>query len=169
MPSFSVDGNPELAYGILTSLNAYDNQIYAYGQGPSSTTVSAPQAGIVTNSPVTITGSVMDVSAGAKQEAVAADYPNGLPCVSDASQSQFMATVYEQQPDAHNETGVPVTISVIDSNNNYRVIGTTTTDGTGKYGFTRTPDIAGNYTVIATFAGYRRILGQYSSNIRLCI
>jgi outer membrane protein assembly factor BamB len=153
LPSFSVDGNPELAYGILTSLNAYDNQIYAYGQGPSATTVSAPQAGIVTNSPVTITGSVMDVSAGAKQEAVAADYPNGLPCVSDASQSQFMATVYEQQPDAHNETGVPVTISVIDSNNNYRVIGTTTTDGTGKYGFTWTPDIAGNYTVIATFAG----------------
>ncbi len=152
-PSFAVDGNPELAYGIMTALNAYDNQVYAYGQGPSQTTVSAPQVGITTNSPVTITGTVTDISAGSKQAAVAANYPNGLPCVSDASQSQFMATVYQQQPDAHNETGVPVTISVIDSNNNYRIIGNTITDGTGTYGFNWTPDIAGNYTVIATFAG----------------
>ena len=30
---------------------------------------------------------------------------------------------------------------------------TTTSDGTGAYGFTWTPDIAGSYTLIATFAG----------------
>ena len=41
--SFDVDANPELAYGIMTTLNAYDNQVYAYGQGPSKTTVTAPE------------------------------------------------------------------------------------------------------------------------------
>jgi hypothetical protein len=151
--NFPVDGNPELAYGILTDLNAYDNQVYAYGQGPTAITVNAPQVGVTTATPVTITGMVTDVSAGAKQEAVAANYPNGLPVVSDASMSSFMETVYMQQPDPHNETGVPITLSVVDANGNYRTIGSTTTDGTGSYGVTWTPDIAGSYTLIATFAG----------------
>ncbi len=151
--SFNVNSNPELAYGIMTNLNAYDNQIYAYGQGPSATTVSAPQVGVSTATPITITGTVTDVSAGARQEAVAANYPNGLPVVSDASMSAFMETVYMQQPDPHNEVGVSVTLSVVDSNGNYRSIGSTTTDASGAYGFTWTPDIAGDYTLIATFAG----------------
>ena len=65
-----------------------------------------------TSTPITITGSVTDISAGAPQEAVAANFPNGLPCVSDASMPQFMEAVYEQQPMPTNITGVPVTISV---------------------------------------------------------
>ncbi len=151
--SFNVNSNPELAYGIMTNLNAYDNQIYAFGQGPSATTISAPQVGVTTATPITITGTVTDVSAGAKQGAVAANFPNGLPAVSDASQTSFMEAVYMQQPIPHNLTGVPITLSVIDSNGNYRTIGTTTSDGTGAYGFTWTPDISGSYTVIATFVG----------------
>jgi hypothetical protein len=95
----------------------------------------------------------MDVSAGSKQEAVAGDFPNGLPCVSDASMSQFMEAVYEQQPMPTNITGVPVTLSVLDSNGNSRVIGTTTTNSHGFYSLTWTPDIQGNFTVTATFAG----------------
>jgi hypothetical protein len=150
---FNVNGLPYTAYGVMTTINAYDNLIYAFGQGPSATTVSAPSIGVTTKTPITITGTVMDVSAGAKQQAVAANFPNGLPCVSDASQSQFMEAVYEQQPMPNNITGVPVTLSVIDSNGNSRVIGTTTTNSAGSYGFTWTPDITGNYTVIATFAG----------------
>ena len=153
IPSFDVDSNPALAYGIMTTLNAYDNQVYAYGQGPSATTVTAPSVGVTTATPVTITGTVMDVSAGSKQEAVAADFPNGLPAVSDASMSSFMASVYMQQPISHDITGVPVTLSVVDSNGNYRTIGNTTTDATGSYGFNWTPDIPGTYTVVATFSG----------------
>ncbi|MCL4429221.1 MAG: PQQ-binding-like beta-propeller repeat protein [Chloroflexi bacterium] len=151
--SFDVNSNPELAYGIMTTLNAYDNQIYAYGQGPSAITVNAPEIGVTTATPITITGTVTDVSAGAKQEAVAANYPNGLPAVSDDSMTSFMESVYMQQPIPHNVTGVPVTLSVVDANGNYRTIGTTTSDGTGAYGYTWTPDISGSYTVIATFAG----------------
>ena len=158
--SFDVDANPELAYGIMTTLNAYDNQVYAYGRGPSTTTVSAPQIGITTATPITITGTVMDVSAGATQEAVAANYHNGLPAVSDDSMSSFMESVYMQQPIPHNATGVQVILSVVDANGNYRTIGSTTSDGTGSYAYTWTPDIVGDYTVIATFAGTN---GYYGS------
>ena len=82
-----------------------------------------------------------------------------------------METVYEQQPMPNNITGVPVTLSVIDSNGNSRQIGTTTTNAMGTYGFTWTPNIAGNYTVIATFAGSGSYYGSsaetyfYASNV----
>ena len=52
-----------------------------------------------------------------------------------------------------NITGVPVTISVIDANNNYRTIGTVISDSAGFFSYQWTPDISGKYTVIATFAG----------------
>jgi hypothetical protein len=144
----------------MTNLNAYDNQIYAYGQGPSSTTVSAPQIGVTTATPITITGTVLDVSAGTKQNAVAGLFPNGVPAVSDASMSPLMEAAYMQQPIPHDTIGVPVTLSVLDSNGNYRDIGSTTTDGTGAYGYTWTPDISGAYTIIATFSGTN---GYYGS------
>jgi hypothetical protein len=136
----------------MTTLNAYDNQIYAYGMGPTKTTVNAPNIGVTTDTPITITGTVTDISAGASQEAVAANFPNGLPCVSDASMSQFMEAVYMQQSMPTNMTGVPVQIAVLDSNGNHYIIGTTTTNSMGAYGLTWTPTISGNYTVYATFA-----------------
>ncbi len=142
-----------VAYGVLTTFNSYDGQIYAYARGPSQTTVSAPQLGVTTATPVTITGSVTDVSAGSQQEAVAANFPNGLPCVSDDSMTHFMESVYEQQEMPHNITGVPVTISVTDSNGNYRDIGTAMSNAYGTYSLTWTPDIPGDYTVTATFEG----------------
>jgi outer membrane protein assembly factor BamB len=155
-----VDGPTAIADGIMTTLNAYDNQLYAFGMGPSKTTVNAPSVGVTTSTPVTITGTVTDISAGSKQEAVAANFPNGLPCVSDASMSHFMEAVYMQQPMPSNTTGVPVTLSVIDSNGNYRQIGTTTSDSSGMFSFTWTPDIQGSYTVWASFAGSNSFYGS---------
>ncbi|MCW4047490.1 MAG: PQQ-binding-like beta-propeller repeat protein, partial [Candidatus Bathyarchaeota archaeon] len=153
-----------IAYGILLSRNCYDNMIYAFGKGPSAVTVTAPDVGVTTATPVTIRGTVMDVSPGTKylaqpdvtmtkQNEVALRFPNGVPCVSDESQSAWMEYVYQQQPLPTNTTGVLITIDVIDSNNNYRTIGTTTSDTTGSFSFTWTPDIPGDFTVIATFAG----------------
>ena len=60
-----------------------------------------------------------------------------------------------------NTTGVDVTISVVDSNNNLRDIGTATSDASGFYSFQWTPDITGKYTVIATFPGSE---GYYRSS-----
>ncbi len=42
---------------------------------------------------------------------------------------------------------------MIDSNGNFRNIGKVTSDITGSYGYTWQPDIAGQYQLIATFAG----------------
>ena len=151
--AFDVDGMPATAYGIMTVLNAYDNQIYAYGKGPSAMTVTAPSVGVTTATPITISGRVTDISAGTKQEAVAANFPYGLPCVSDDSISSWMEYVYMQQPCPANVTGVPVSIDVLDSNGNYRNIGAATSNADGMFTFTWTPDIPGDFTVYATFAG----------------
>ena len=48
------------------------------------------------------------------------DFPQGVPCVADSSMSDWMEYVYMQQPMPANVTGVPVVLSVLDSNNNYR-------------------------------------------------
>ncbi|MGA3061194.1 MAG: hypothetical protein ABSD92_12625 [Candidatus Bathyarchaeia archaeon] len=160
--AFDVDGLAVVAYGVMPILNAYDNQIYGYGMGPSATTVTAPNIGVTTSTPVTISGTVMDVSAGAKQEAVAANFPNGLPAVSDASMSQWMEHVYMQQPNPNNATGVQVTLTATDPNGNTVKLGTATSDTSGFYSLTYTPPIPGHYTVIATFAGTNSYYGSYA-------
>jgi hypothetical protein len=151
-----------IAYGIVLSRNAYDNQIYAFGKGPSQTTVTAPSVGVTTDTPITISGTVMDISPGSKQSAVALNFPNGLPCVSDDSQSHWMEYVYQQQPIPANATGVSVSIDVIDSNGNFRNIGTATSDASGTFALTWTPDIPGDFTVIATFAGSNSYYSSYA-------
>jgi hypothetical protein len=158
--AFDVTSAPAISDGVMTTLNAYDNQIYAWGKGPSAMTVTAPDVGVTTATPVTITGTVTDISAGTQQEAQAANFPSGLPCVSDASMTQWMEYVYMQQAFPTNVTGVPVTLSVLDSNGNYRQIGSTTSDASGTFAFTWTPDIPGSYTVIATFAGTQSYYGS---------
>jgi hypothetical protein len=142
-----------MADGFNTWFNGYDNQIYVVGRGPSATTVTAPDAGLSYGTPVVIRGTVTDTSTGTTQDQQAADFPNGVPCASDASMTEWMSYVYQQKPLPTNFTGVQVTIDVLDSNNNYRNIGTATTDATGMYSLIWTPDISGNYTVIATFHG----------------
>jgi hypothetical protein len=147
------DTGGAISYGIYTSFNSYDNQVYAYGQGPSKTTVTAPDTAVTIGVPVVIRGTITDVSSGSEQSAVAKNFPNGLPAVSDASMSHWMEYVYMQQVYPTGTTGVPVTINVIDSNNNFRTIGTTTSDASGFFSFNWKPDIPGNYTIIANFAG----------------
>ncbi len=133
--------------------NVYNMQITAVGQGPSATTVTAPNNAATVGVPLTIRGTVMDISAGTQQEQPKANFPNGVPAVSDASQGLWMPYVYMQKPMPTNATGVPVTISVLDSNGNFRQIGTATSDLSGMFTLSWAPDIPGNYTVYASFAG----------------
>ncbi len=74
-----------------------------------------------------------------------------------------MEYLYQQQPIPANTTGVPVTISVVDANGNFRQIGTATSDAYGNYAFTWTPDISGNFNVIASFAGSNSYYGSSAS------
>jgi hypothetical protein len=151
-----------MADGYATFFNGYDNQVYSVGKGPTTLTVSAPNTGVASGSSVVIRGTVMDVSAGTKQDQQAANFAAGVPVSSDASMREWMGYVYQQQTMPTNFTGVQVTLDVIDSNNNFRNIGTTTTDETGMYSLTWTPDISGSYTVLATFHGTNGYYPSYS-------
>jgi hypothetical protein len=73
--------------------------------------------------------------------------------MSDASQSAWMEYVYMQKPMPTDVTEVQVTLNVLDANGNFRQIGTTTSNTDGTYSYQWTPDIPGNYTVYASFAG----------------
>jgi hypothetical protein len=64
-----------------------------------------------------------------------------------------MEYVYMQKPRPTNATGVPVTLSVVDANGNYRTIGKTASTADGFFSFNWKPDIEGQYMVYASFAG----------------
>lgn len=145
--------SPAIADGYIVALNLYDDLIYCYGKGPSDLTVTAPDSGVELGKSIVIRGTVTDIAAGTKQNGQAARFPNGVPAVSDDSMTAWMEYVYMHQSRPTNVTGVPVTIDVIDSNNNYRNIGTTTTDERGSFSLQWTPNIEGKYTVIARFEG----------------
>jgi hypothetical protein len=102
---------------------------------------------------VVIRGSVTDISAGTEQDVIARRFPNGVPAVSDASMEGWMEYVYMQKPRPTDAVGVDVTLSVIDTNNNFREIGTVTSDADGFFYYNWTPDIPGDYKVVASFAG----------------
>jgi outer membrane protein assembly factor BamB len=142
-----------IADGYFVYLNIYDMQIYSIGKGPSATTASIQNDVITQGNSVLIKGTVLDVSAGTKQAEQAARFPYGVTAVSDASMSAWMEYVYMQKPRPTDTVGVNVTLSVLDANNNFREIGTTTSDANGFYSFQWTPDIPGKYTVYASFAG----------------
>jgi hypothetical protein len=145
--------NYALADGFAAWFNSYDNQIYSVGRGPSAMTVSAsPKVTMLCNS-VLVEGTVIDTAAGTKQNEQSARFPNGVPAVADESMSDWMRYVYMQGPRPIDAMGVPVAISVVDANGNYREIGSTTSDADGFFSFSWVPDIEGKYTVYASFGG----------------
>ncbi len=150
--SFCESNSPVVAAadGVVTLPNAYDNLLYAYGKGQSATTVEAPSASITQGSSLVIRGTVTDQSPGKTCLGIPAA---GTPAISDASMTDWMNYLYGQQPMPNNATGVSVSLDIIDANNNFRNIGTATSDITGAYSFQYTPDIPGKFTVIASFPG----------------
>ncbi len=141
-----------VADGSLTVYNPYSGQIFNYAKGPSDLTVSISDDVIQSGSSVMIKGTITDVSAGTRQNEQAARFPNGVPAVSDESQGAWMEYVYMQKPAPTNVTGVPITLSVVDANGNYRQIGTATSID-GFFSLNWKPDIDGQYTVYASFGG----------------
>ena len=109
-----------------------------------------------------IRGAVTDISSGTTQPQQAGQFPNGVPVAAASIMKDWMAYVYQQQLLPSNFVGVPVTVDVLDSNGNYRNIGTATTDATGMYTLTWTPDISGKFTVVATFHGTNGYYPSYS-------
>ena len=152
-----------LADGTLVYYNYYDNQLYAIAKGPSQTTVTAGPKVTELGQKVLVEGTVIDISAGTKQTEQAARFPSGVPAVSDASQAAWMEYVYMDQPRPTDATGVPVTVSVVDPNGNYYVVGTATSDSNGAFKVVFTPEVPGVYTVMANFAGSASYYGSQAT------
>ncbi len=137
-----------IADGYLTFDSVYTGYLYVAGKGLSATTVTANPA-IVSQGATMIQGTVLDQSLAQPD----------TPCVSKDSMTAQMEYLHFQHPiDGldHNLTitGVPVTLTALDSNGNYENIGTVTTDGYyGTFSKSWTPPIEGDYKIIASFAG----------------
>jgi hypothetical protein len=151
--SFDVISGPALHDGYMIWFNGYDNQIYCYNKGPSAIDVTASPKVSVQGSGVLIEGMVTDESPGTKTSLLTARFPNGVPAISDEDQSAWMEHLYQQQLRPADATGVTVTLDTIDPNGNFVHIGETTTDSSGLFKLLWTPDVPGEYTVIATFPG----------------
>ncbi len=154
-------GRAIIGDSIIATQDTYNQQVYGIGKGPSQTTVTAPDLGVPFGSSVVIRGTVTDVSPGTEDYGMRARFPNGVPAMSDASQSEWMTYVYKQFTRPSTAVGVDVTLNVVDANGNFREIGTTTTDTSGTYALNWKPDIPGKYTVLATFAGTGAFYGSY--------
>jgi outer membrane protein assembly factor BamB len=161
--NYGCQGSIAIADDYLVCLNMYDMQIYCFGKGPSATTVEAPMTAITAGNSVVIQGTVTDIAAGTKQQAQAARFPNGVPVVSDESISAWMEYVYMQKPLPTDATGVEVSLDAVDPNNNLIHIGTATSDTSGTFSYTwTTPDVPGDYTITATFAGSKSYWSSYA-------
>lgn len=129
--------------GYLTFPNGHDGRTYIIGKGKSKTTVSAPQSGVYVGESITITGSVLDQSPAQPD----------TPAVADEDQGSWMEYLHMNYPRPEDAEGVLVTISVLDSNDNFYEIGTATTDLNGNFGLSWEIPIPGKYQVFARFEG----------------
>jgi len=135
------------------TLNGYDNRIYCFSKGPSATTIAASPKVSMHGSSVLVEGMVTDISPGTEEYARTARFPNGVPAVSDENMTVWMEYVYMQKERPTDVTGVEVVISVLDPNNNCYEVGRTTSDASGMFKLAFTPEVPGEYTIIARFEG----------------
>jgi hypothetical protein len=155
-------GHAKIGDSIIATMDTYDMRIYGIGKGPTATSITASPKVSTYGDQVLVEGLVTDISPGTEQYSLTARFPNGVPAVADDNQSAWMLYVYKQFPRPTDAIGVGVTISVLDPNNNAYEVGTTTSDASGFYKLTFTPQVPGEYTIIATFAGSKAYYGSYS-------
>jgi hypothetical protein len=151
-----------VADGYLVAFNAYDNEMYTFGKGPTATTISAPENIQVLGDKVLIKGTVTDQSAGTKQNELAARFPNGVPAVADGYMSAWMEYLYMQQPCPDYVEGVEVVLETLDPNGNFYEIGRTTSSASGVFACEVDLPVPGLYDIIATFEGSESYYGSYA-------
>lgn len=155
--------NTAHADGIAIAWNAFDGQIYAFGRGPSQTTVAVSSKVITKGQSVLIEGTVLDASAGAKDPRITARFPLGLPAVADECMSAWMEYVYMQQATPAEVKGVWVNFDAISPKGEYLHIGGTHTDGfSGTYAIPWTPPEEGLWKIIITFPGTESYYPSYA-------
>jgi len=153
-------GIVEIADGCIVAGNDYDNRMYVYGKGPSAATVAGPDTVQPLGTSILLTGTVTDVSQGAKEFSQSRGL--SVPAIADADQQAWMEYMYSQQVMPTNAKGVEVSLDSVDPNGNFVHIGTTTSDMNGMFKMTFTPEVPGEYTIIATFAGSESYYSSYA-------
>jgi len=135
------------AGGYLFTNNPLMGIVSCIGKGQTSTSVSVQNNVISKGNNVLITGNVLDQSPA----------QSGTPAVSDSCMSEWMDYLHFQNATLLNSgytpTGVSVTLTALDPNNNTENIGTYTTNGKGNFYVDWTPPVPGQYTITASFAG----------------
>jgi hypothetical protein len=135
------------ANGYIIGLSAYDGNLYCLGKGKTSTSITIQKNVIPQGGTIHIQGNVLDQSPA----------QSGTPAVSDDSTSEYMDYLHMQNSTLLNSpptpTGVQVTLTAVDPNDNTIVIGTTTTDASGNFYYSYAPPLTGIYKITATFAG----------------
>jgi len=113
-------------------------QLYAFGKGPSATTVTAPKTSVQGNA-ILIEGTVTDqTSTGRRNINNQVDFNlKGTPAIADENMAEWMEYLFMGQAMPEDCKGVPVKLSAYDPNGNYQDIGTTTSDTSGNFGFSR--------------------------------
>jgi len=158
-------GHVIIGDSVMAGLNAgYDSRIYAFGKGPSATTVAASPKISTRGTNVLVEGFVTDISPGTKDYALTARFPNGVPAVSDENMTEWMQYVHMQYPRPADKDiiGVDVTISVIDPNGNVYDVATATSDASGFYSCVFEPEVPGKYTILASFTGSKSYYGSFA-------
>ena len=145
--------NPAIADGILTVLNSYDGQVYAFGKGTSKTTVTTPDVAVPVGTGMMIKGTVTDQSPGQKD----------TPAIADESMTAWMEYLYMQKPIPGDAKGIPVIVTAVGPDGTSIPIGTTTSDMGGSFGISWTPTTEGTYQIIATFEGSNSYGGSYAT------
>jgi outer membrane protein assembly factor BamB len=147
-----------IAEGRLFATNEFDGCSYAFGKGPTQTSVSVTSPQIGKGDSVGISGSVLDMSPAQP----------GTPCVSKDSMTAQMENLHMQQPLPTGTTnypyypdgwpidtikGVPVALTATKSDGSKISIGQTNTDTNGKFVYQWTPPDQAAYTISASFTG----------------
>jgi outer membrane protein assembly factor BamB len=145
----------KIADGILTAWNYYDGQVYAFGRGPSATTVTASPDVSVLGSSVLVKGTVTDQTPTGGRN-VNNDLQFSLkdtPAISDEDMQAWMQYMFMEQGYPEDAKGVEVVVTVLDPNNNVYEVGRTTSDITGAFGLAFEPPVPGIYQITAEFEG----------------
>jgi outer membrane protein assembly factor BamB len=158
-------GAPYLSDGILTGWNIYDGQVYAFGKGPSGTTVTASPEVSVYGSSVLVKGTVTDQTPTGRRN-VNNELQFALkdtPAIADEDMTAWMEYLFMGQAFPADAKGVEVTLTVLDPNSNVYEIGKTTSDVKGAFGYAFTPEVPGTYQIIAAFKGSASYYGSSAS------
>ena len=155
-------GDAFVGSGVIMTQDTYDQRTYCVGKGPSATTVTAPDAVVPFGSTALIQGTVMDISPGCSDIKVELRFPYGVPAVSDESMSEWMLYVYKQFERPADAVGVDVELTLLGSNGQVVDTATVTSDADGDFKYKFAADVAGEYSVKASFAGSDSYYGSFA-------